>query len=81
MKRLPAPELEKILGSNREQKVEHMAAESVQNADVFTEAMAEVWIKQGNVSKAIEVYNKLCLQNPSKSTYFAAKIDHLKEQP
>jgi hypothetical protein len=47
---------------------------------VFTEAMAEVWIKQGNVSKAIEVYNKLCLQNPSKSTYFAAKIDHLKEQ-
>ena len=80
MKRLPAPELEKILGSNREQKVEHMAAESVQNADVFTEAMAEVWIKQGNVSKAIEVYNKLCLQNPSKSTYFAAKIAHLKEQ-
>jgi hypothetical protein len=80
MKRLPVPELEKKLGGDNEQKVENMAAHSVQNADVFTEAMAEVWIKQGNVSKAIEVYNNLCLQNPSKRAYFAAKIDHLKEQ-
>jgi hypothetical protein len=80
MKRLQAPELDKKLGGNSELKVENMAADSVQNADVFTEAMAEVWIKQGNISKAMEVYNKLCLQNPSKSAYFAAKIDHLKEQ-
>ncbi len=80
MKRLPVPELEKKLGGPNDQKVENMAADSVQNSDVVTEAMAEVWVKQGNVSKAIEVYNKLGLQNPAKSAYFAAKIDHLKEQ-
>ena len=80
MKRLPAPELEKKMSGNNEQKVENMATDSVQNTDVITEAMAEVWVKQGNNEKAIEVYNKLSLQNPSKSAYFAAKIDQLKEQ-
>jgi len=80
MKRLPVPEFEKKMSGDNEQKVEHMAADSVQSADVVTEAMAEVWVKQGNAAKAIEVYNKLSLQNPSKRAYFAAKIDHLKEQ-
>ncbi|MFN2438070.1 MAG: hypothetical protein ABR503_02645 [Chitinophagaceae bacterium] len=80
MKRLPVPELEKKLSGESEQKVEHMAADSLQNADIVTEPMAEVWIKQGNTQKAIEVYNKLSLHNPSKSPYFAAKIDRLKEQ-
>jgi hypothetical protein len=40
--------------------------------------MAEVWVKQGNTSKAIEVYNKLSLLNPSKRAYFATKIENLK---
>jgi len=78
MKRLPAPELEREMTGHNERKVENMATDSVQNADVVTEAMAEVWIKQENAAKAIEVYNKLSLQNPSKSAYFAAKIEHLK---
>jgi len=80
MKRLPVPEIEKSISGESEQKVENMASESVQSADVVTEAMAEVWIKQGNIVKAMEVYNKLSLYNPSKSSYFAAKIEHLKEQ-
>ncbi len=68
-----------MTGDN-EQKVENMAADSMQGSDVLTEAMAEVWVKQGNASKAMEVYNKLSLQYPSKSAYFAAQIDNLKEQ-
>jgi hypothetical protein len=40
--------------------------------------MAEVCIKQGNNQKAADIYRKLSLQNPSKSAYFAAKIDQLK---
>jgi hypothetical protein len=39
--------------------------------------MAEVWAKQGAREKAIETYNKLSLQNPSKKAYFAAKIENL----
>jgi chorismate mutase len=54
------------------------AEASVENNDVETEAMAEVWAKQGKMSKAIEIYQKLSLLNPSKSHYFAAKIEQLK---
>jgi hypothetical protein len=39
--------------------------------------MAEVWLKQGNKEKAADVYRKLSLRNPSKSAYFAAKIESL----
>ena len=62
-----------------EQKVERMAAHSITDREVVTEAMAEVWEKQGNMEKAIAIYQKLSLLNPSKSSYFAAKIDHLKK--
>jgi hypothetical protein len=40
--------------------------------------MAEVWSKQGNTQKAIEVLTKLSLLNPSKKAYFATKIENLK---
>jgi hypothetical protein len=40
--------------------------------------MAEVWIKQGNKEKAIEIYNKLSLLNPDKSAYFASLAEQLK---
>jgi hypothetical protein len=78
MKRLPAKEISKSVDTASESKVQHLAADSVHDADVVTEAMAEVWIKQGNREKAIETYNKLGLLNPSKKAYFAALIENLK---
>jgi hypothetical protein len=65
----PAPE---------DAKVNLMAEHSITDREVVTEAMADVWEKQGNYPKAIEIYGKLSLLNPSKSAYFAAKIEHLK---
>ena len=53
------------------------AEESVETSEVDTEAMAEVWIKQGKTARAIAIYHKLSLLNPSKSHYFAAKIEQL----
>ena len=78
MKRLPASEQVKSLESGSEQKIENLAAHSVEGEEVYTETMAEVWERQGNREKAMEVYNKLSLLNPSKRAYFAAKIDSLK---
>ncbi|MDQ3279438.1 MAG: hypothetical protein M3Q06_14005 [Bacteroidota bacterium] len=78
MKRLPAAEMAKTPQSSAEKSVENMASHSVEESDVVTEAMAEVWAKQGAREKAIETYNKLSLQNPSKKAYFAAKIENLK---
>jgi tetratricopeptide (TPR) repeat protein len=62
-----------------DKKVTQLAAHSLAEDAVVTEAMADVWEKQGNHEKAIETYRKLSLLNPSKSAYFAAKIDHLKQ--
>ncbi len=62
--------IEKIIQSSSEV--------SNQSANVLTEAMAEVLIKQGKREKAVEMYEKLSLINPSKSAYFAAKIESLK---
>jgi hypothetical protein len=78
MKRLPVNEQVKPLDIQAEQNVETLAAHSVEPEEVFTEAMAEVWIRQGNREKAREIYNKLSLLNPSKRAYFAAKIESLK---
>jgi hypothetical protein len=58
--------------------VEQMAEHSIDVGEVITETMAEVWIKQGNKEKAIEIYNKLSLLNPDKSAYFASLAEQLK---
>jgi len=78
MKRLPATQVTNAVDAGSETKVQHMAEDSIHQSDVWTEAMAEVWTKQGNTQKAIEVYNKLSLLNPSKRAYFATKIENLK---
>ena len=78
MKKLPATAITQNTDGAGEQKVQVLAAHSLDNLDVATEAMAEVWIKQGNPGKAIAIYQKLSLSNPAKSAYFAAKIDSLK---
>jgi hypothetical protein len=80
MKKLPSAERQ-VAGAeddNRQQVVIMNAASSIEEKEVVTEAMAEVWIKQGHNEKAADIYRKLSLQNPSKSAYFAAKIDQLK---
>lgn len=61
-----------------ERIIQSSAEASNAEANVLTEAMAEVLIKQNKKEKAVEMYQKLSLINPSKSAYFAAKIESLK---
>lgn len=79
LKRLPVAELMKTVDTGVEQKVEQLALHSLEDRDIVTETMAEVWEKQGNNARAIEIYNKLSLLDPSKSSYFASKIEPLKK--
>lgn len=46
---------------------------------IVTEAMAEVYLKQGMAEKAIDIYTKLSLQNPSNSHIFANRILAIKQ--
>ncbi len=66
-------------GGQADVSIQKLAEQSNKEAGVVTEAMADVLLHQGKAEKAIEVYKKLSLLNPSKSAYFAAKIDQLKE--
>ena len=78
MKRLPQAATEGNLDEATQRSIQDIAEHSFEEKDIVTETMAEVWIKQGNKEKAIDTLNKLSLLNPSKSHYFAAKIEQLK---
>lgn len=80
MKKIPAKTaaVEATEEETNQQQIQIMAGHSVEGREAETEAMAEVWLKQGNKQKAIAIYQKLSLQNPAKSHYFAAKIEQLK---
>lgn len=62
-------------------QVFEMAVNSiVANEDVVSEALAEVYVLQRKIQKAIDMYRKLSLQNPEKSVYFAHKIENLQKE-
>lgn len=79
MKRIPVSEIPTAAEASVEKKVEQMAEHSLAERHVITEAMAKVWVKQGNNAKAEEIYRKLSLLDPLKTAYFASKIEALKK--
>ena len=46
--------------------------------DIISETLALLYAKQGNMQKAIHIYEKLSLRFSEKSRYFAARIENLK---
>lgn len=77
MKKLHPSKLEEQSNAT-ERLIQNAADASNINTEILTEAMAEVLIKQNKKEKAIEMFSKLSLINPSKSAYFAAKIESIK---
>jgi len=61
-------------------EAERLAAESLKMSDtVVSESYANLLAKQGYKEQAIEMYKKLILKNPEKSSYFAAEIQKLNQ--
>lgn len=67
----PYKNIEEIFGNKPEEKGQD-------KNEVYTETMAEVYLKQGMREKAVEIYQKLSLQNPANHLNFANKIKEIK---
>lgn len=79
MKRIHPEKVEQGMAKDDEATVRENAETSNETQEVYTEAMAEVFLKQGMQERAIEIYRKLSLLDPSKSAYFAVRIKEIKE--
>ncbi len=63
-----------------DKKVEQLAEKSNQEVEIITESMGEVYMQQGKYDQAAEIFKKLSLLYPNKSTYFANKFELLKDK-
>ena len=45
--------------------------------EIVSETLAQLYAQQGNIQKAVHIYEKLTLLNQEKSRYFAAQIEKL----
>ena len=64
-----------------EDEANYIAGQSVaEDHEITSETLALVLSTQGHYEKAISMYERLCLQYPEKSSFFAAKIEMLKKK-
>ena len=56
------------------------ASSTAEDPQLATETLALVYLKQGKKEEALDVYEKLCLKFPEKSSYFAKKILDIKNE-
>jgi len=67
-------------GSDTDEVVDISVNSVIEPDELATETLAEIYVLQGYIDKAISVYEKLRLKYPEKSSYFADQIHKLKKQ-
>ena len=65
------------LNAPAEAEKEEQPEEATPETSFFTETLANIYIKQGKYSKALEIIKRLYLEFPNKNRYFADQIRFL----
>jgi len=81
IKNEPQMEKKNLLTNESKNDQEDLAAKKITQSDKFlTETLAKLLTEQKKYSKAIEIYKKLMLKFPKKTTYFAAQIEKINQR-
>jgi len=59
---------------------DHAAASVVDQENIISETLAGIYVDQGLIEKAKNIYKKLSLKYPEKSSYFAALIEKAEKE-
>jgi tetratricopeptide (TPR) repeat protein len=75
------PRISSLSTLSKEAPTKDMSEKSIQApAGLVSENLANIMLKQGKTDKAIEIYEKLILKYPEKKSYFAEKIENLRNK-
>lgn len=75
------PKIKNIKSADTTNEREDLSLKSIRfKDDIISENLAMIMVKQGKLEKAIDIYKKLIWKFPQKKSYFATRIEELKEK-